>query len=125
MKLLISTFVLVFSTTQAFGICTQPVTYLQETSPAPCSGYLFTPEKEQEVRTKITTYPKLEELIGKQGQLITTLNERIKVQQDLNDNLTQQLNMQQDVNKLQNTLWFVGGIIVTTAIIYGYKKASN
>lgn len=30
--------------------CSQPVTLLQENTPAPCRGYLFTPEKELEVR---------------------------------------------------------------------------
>lgn len=36
--------------TQSFAECVKPVTALEQGASAPCRGYLFTPEKEKEIR---------------------------------------------------------------------------
>lgn len=48
----------------AFAACSQPVTLLQENTPAPCRGYLFTPEKEHEVFKLKENYKLLNEELG-------------------------------------------------------------
>ncbi len=105
-----------------FAVCDKPVTYLTETTPTPCNGYLFTPEKEQDVRVRLGSYDKLLELNSKQDQLITTLNGRIEVQQKLNDNISEQLYNREKHDKWTNMLWFIGGAFITTTIVYVVKK---
>ncbi len=42
--------VLSLYSTSVFGNCSKPVTPLNKGEPAPCQGFLFSPEKEKEIR---------------------------------------------------------------------------
>jgi hypothetical protein len=50
MKRLIAIALTISLPISSFADCTKPVTSLEEGAKAPCTGYLFTPEKELEVR---------------------------------------------------------------------------
>lgn len=126
MKQLLSFFIIISFSIQSLATeCSGPVTYLLEGQKTSCNGYLFSPEKEQEVRLMYNAYPVLEDVSKKQDELITTLNQRIDIQTNLNNNLTQQIDNKNKMDKWTNALWFVGGIIVTTAIVYATKKKDN
>src|SRR3989344_4805044 len=45
----------------SFGKCDKEITLLQEQTSAPCKGYLFTPEKELEIRLIVEDYKFLEQ----------------------------------------------------------------
>lgn len=57
-------------TSAAYGQCNKPVTLLQPNEPAPCRGYLFTPEKEQEIRLLNEDYKFLSEKLRLKDQQI-------------------------------------------------------
>lgn len=50
MKRLLSLLLAINLSSPAYADCSKPVTFLDQNTPAPCRGYLFTPEKELEVR---------------------------------------------------------------------------
>lgn len=96
--------------------CDKPVSYLQEGASAPCSGYLFTPEKELEVRFKINTYDKLTELTLKQDEMIEILNKRIDSNQKQIGLYEQKINIQQSNEFYQKVIYFGLGVLTTTII---------
>lgn len=100
----------------AQAACDKPVSYLQEGTQAPCTGYLFTPEKELEVRYKINTYDKLVELTTKQDQMIDLLNKRIDSNQKQIGLYEEKINLQQSTEFYQKLLYFGLGVITTTII---------
>lgn len=61
--------------------CPKPVMYLKKSTTAPCNGYLFSPEKELEVRLLKENY-KLQagniDIIKKQSELYQAMNEEFK-----------------------------------------------
>lgn len=92
--------------------CDKPVSYLTEGQSAPCTGYLFTPEKELEVRYKINSYDNLTELTKKQEELIDILNKRI-------ENNQKQIGLYQDKESsgyFTQLLYFGMGVLATTLI---------
>ncbi len=72
MKIILS---LLLLTNVAFA---RDVTYLSKGKPAPYNGYLFTPEKEQELRNMNERYKIQTELVEKQKELIQELNITVK-----------------------------------------------
>ncbi len=92
------------------------VTYLQEGTPAPCSGYLFSPEKEQEVRLKIIDYDRLTKLTERQSSLIDIQDQRLTGQIKLNQELIEKINNSNQKDFWQNTLYFLSGVLITGAI---------
>lgn len=115
----ILSFSLFITSSMSYGICNNPVTYLQENDKAPCVGYLFTPEKELEVRTKITNYERLENVIQKQDLLIEVLNKRVDNQIQQNINLSNELQRKENETYWQKAGFFLLGAILTGAIAYG------
>lgn len=78
----------------AYGQCAKPVTLLQPKEPAPCRGYLFTPEKEQELRLLNEDYK--------------FLNEKLRLRDRQLDLLTREVdNLQSvaDMEKQKAELW--------------------
>lgn len=106
-----------------FAECSKPVTYLQEGTPAICSGYLFTPEKELDVRLKITNYEKLELIIKKQDELVDVLNKRIEVQLQQNKELNELIATRENETFLHKALFFGLGAVLTGLISYGTIQA--
>lgn len=107
-------FSLLVSTSHA--ACDKPVTALQEGQAAPCTGYLFTPEKELEVRFKTNTYDKLTELTKKQDEMIDVLNLRIDNNQKQISLYEQKIQQNQSTEFYQKLLYFGLGVLTTTVI---------
>lgn len=84
MKNLGAAAIIFFSSLSGYSACDKAVTRLVEGSPALCTGYLFTPEKELEVRLKVSTYDQMEQLVKKQEELNNILTKRVDNLQDLN-----------------------------------------
>ena len=80
--------ILGLSKTAVAGSCSQPVTYVLVNTPAPCTGYLFSPDKEAELRLEHEKYTldlqiislKDQEL-GLYKQQVTDLQEAVKLEQ--------------------------------------------
>lgn len=96
--------------------CPEPVKYLQDFEMAPCAGYLFSPEKEMEVRIKIDNYNLLEEYSNTQTDVNELLNNRLKEAQKYNENLEKRLREEKRSNEIYNFLYFGLGVIVTGLI---------
>lgn len=99
--------------------CLQPVTHLRINEVTPCEGYLFTPEKELEVRQQVINYEQLNLMNNKQKQLIDILQQRMNIQIEQNLLLVDKLQKQE-----QYEFWKIGssfalGVIITTIISYG------
>lgn len=96
--------------------CNKPVTYLIETTPAPCTGYLFTPEKEQENRLKLEEsklYKELSEVTIEENGI---LNQRLELYQKHNKELQEQARKNEFANDLTKVLYFILG---ATAVYLG------
>lgn len=119
MKLFI-TLLLIFNISNA--TCNQSVTYLTEGSITKCTGYLFTEEKELEVRTKVDKVELLESLVKNQDQQIDILNQRVKLAQEQNLNLEKFLQNRIDTNLYVNIAFFIGGALITAFISANVNK---
>lgn len=119
MKKSLSLFLSVFLYLQySFGNCSKPVQYLTEGKPSPCTGYLFSPEQELEVRTKVNDYNRLLELTKKQDELITIQDLRLAKQVEINDNLRKQNQHMENTTMTEKLLWFGAGILLTGSTVY-------
>jgi hypothetical protein len=103
--------------------CKQPVSLLKEGEKAECLGYLFTPEKEAEVRTKIANYNNLDLITKKQDELIDILNKRVYNQIEQNQLLSNQLELREKESFTQKAIFFIVGAVVTGLIAYGTVQA--
>lgn len=108
--------ILLLSFNISWAACSQSVKYLAEGTAAPCSGYLFSPEKEQEVRTKIEQFDPMEKLVKNQDQQIDILNQRLTLAQQQNLHLEQFVQNRSDTNVYINLAFFVGGALITAFI---------
>lgn len=113
---------LLLSASIAWGECSKPVTYLTDTTPAPCTGYLFTPEKELEVRTKVLQYDTLDKLVKKQDELIDNLNQRVDLTTKQNSNLFNELQSRSNQEWYVNIAFFIGGALITAYIAANVNK---
>lgn len=63
--------------TQAFATeCQAPVKLLEEGSPAPCRGYLFSPDKELEIRIKSKEHSLLQEEISYLSKVVDNMKKK-------------------------------------------------
>lgn len=120
MKLLLS--LLLASSLSFATVCPQPVKYLTEGSAAPCAGYLFSPEKEQEVRIKIDQFEPMEKLIKNQDELISVLNQRVQLAHAQNLELEGFLQKRSDFNVYMNVAFFLAGAFLTGLIASNVGK---
>lgn len=104
----------------AFAQCPKPVTHLTKDTPAPCEGYLFSPEAEKSARQAkenekfyqgvIEDYKTLDK---KQDERSDVLTKQIMTMQGINSNLESQLS--QEKSFLNKALYVAGGAL---AIIF-------
>lgn len=113
---------ILFLSTQSFAVCTKPVTLLEEGAKTECTGYLFTPEKELEVRIKVANYDNMEKLVKKTEELNTITENRLNLYIDQNQKLMQTINTQQQTTFLQNAGFFVLGVLITGYIAININK---
>ena len=100
----------------SWAVCQQPVKYLSEGSTSPCSGYLFSPEQEQEVRLKMDRYSTLEKISAQQDVLIGIQNQRIELYQSQVMKLEEFFQYRKDREWYVNIGFFLGGAVLTAVI---------
>lgn len=100
----------------SFASCKQPVTYLGLGERAVCAGYLFSPEKEAEVRNLVQRYEILVEIVEKQERLIENLNNRVDLNQKISQNLQDQLDNKNSQSTLEKIIYFTLGIALGVGI---------
>lgn len=109
---LIITFIFLI-TNISYASCNKDVTYLKKDSKAPCTGYLFSEEKEAEVRIKIQSYDYLEKFSNKQTELINNYDNQIDVLEQKNNLLLDRINDKESKNFWENTAYFILGAVIT------------
>lgn len=99
------------------------VTYLEAGKPAPYSGYLFTVEKEQELRLldgKLELCVSKADLLMKsfdiQNGLIDIGNKRLVNHQEQIDSLNKQIIAYKGDDFWKSALYFLSGVVITGAI---------
>jgi len=113
---------LIFISSTANADC-PAVSYLQEGKPASCTGYLFTPEKELEVRTKVANYDVMTDIVKKQDELIGTMQVRINDITSNNIKLTEALSSQKARDEYQNYAYFILGAVLAGLASYAAVQA--
>jgi hypothetical protein len=111
---LISLFIsIIFFAQVTFGACNQPVTYLTEGSKTTCTGYLFTPEAEMDVRETKMNHDRLQQLTMTQEKLIEILNKRVNNNTLQNENLRNEVSNLETANTWTKVLYFGLGVLAT------------
>lgn len=103
------------------SLACNPVTYLTKGSSAACNGYLFSPEKEREVREMTIKYGTMEKLVNQQDEVIRTQDQRIDVLMQQNVNLRNQNDSMESRNQLETAIYFAIGMVIG----YGLSKGFN
>lgn len=106
---------IIFFTSTAMATC-PPVKYLSAGSVVECSGYLFSPEKELEVRKDVLALVEYKKLTTQQDDLIGILNQRIENQAKQNDNLRSEVNFLENKTTWTIALSFLAGIATTVLV---------
>lgn len=122
MKKLVSTLLIILL---SFNFTYGQVKFLEKGAEAPYSGYLFTPEKEQELRIKNSLVPLLEEQSKKQNEIIDIQNKRIESYQKNYDVLYEEYIRREKMNDWNKVLYFGIGSVVTGFIAYGLLSTLN
>jgi predicted DNA-binding ArsR family transcriptional regulator len=116
-------FLLVFLISNiSYANCKNSVTFLEKGQEAPCDGFLFTPEKEKDVRYLDLSVNYYKTLTSKQNEVIEIMDKRITNLQEHNNLLSDELNKKEKAVFLQSTLYFVLGIAVTK---FAYDNVRN
>ena len=92
--------------------CNKPVTYLTQNTPAPCTGFLFTPEKEKQVREYLKERDSFAEILGKQDELIVTQDKRIDVLLQRNTHLEKRIQSVESQSRFEQIMYFCLGLAV-------------
>lgn len=106
---------------RANTVCGKPVSYLQEGSKADCTGFLFSVEKEEEVRIKIANYDVLQIINKTQLEQIDILSQRLKISQEQNQALEKFFYDRKDKEWYVNIGFFIGGALITAFIASNVK----
>jgi hypothetical protein len=122
-KLLSLILILSFVSSQSWGACTKPMTYLLEGATTPCTGYLATPEQEAIFYRTNEENNLRKSIIEAKDKQIDLFQQHIKIYADDNARLIEK-NQQIQTNKsLENGLYFFAGAALTAFIAYGVTKA--
>ena len=96
--------------------CSKDVEYLVEGSKAPCTGYLFSPKKEYEVRFKVKTYDHIVKIMKEQDELYNTMELRLQNAHKHNIYLSKELEKQKKNDFWMKTFYFSLGAVLTGVI---------
>jgi len=109
--------------------CPKPVTLLDEGTPAPCTGFLFSPEQEKLVyqATEDAKYykllsEKLTERQALQAEQITIMDQRLQLYMNQSNELAKELNNEKNDDFWHKTLYFGLGIVVTGLAVSAAKR---
>lgn len=123
----------------AYAACDKPVTYLLNGTPAPCDGYLFTPDKERELRLldQENKYLKQESEIKDKMILnyktqTETLEEiaekerkKSELWQDRAEKITEKYVAEENNRGFRDWLFLIGGVVLTVGAGYAVGQASK
>lgn len=112
--------------------CTESVTLIEKGTPAQCTGFLFSPEAEQQAASDSSdsNYYKLinkkltdrQDLMAKQNEI---LDKRLKLYMDQSHVLSQELQRKENTSTLKQVGWFLLGIGVAGLAIHGAGQLNN
>jgi len=102
--------------------CEKPVQSLSIGDISPCSGYLFSPKKEQEIRLKVAQFDLLKKYSNTQSGINNILDKRLTNAQEYNKYLSKRLKEEKDTNFWQTALYFSLGVVVTGVIASNVGK---
>lgn len=125
---LLLTFCLTFNTFA--GECDKAVVLLKKGEPAPCEGFLFSPDAEKKASQAVDDvkyYKDLSELLHSrndllQKQLLIT-DERLMLYMKTTDELAQEVVRKQHEDFWQKAVYFGLGVAVTGLAVYGAAQA--
>lgn len=119
MKLLKTMLIALLIPAVSFG----QVKYIEKDTPAPYTGFLFTPEKEQQIRLTLIEHDflKLELEVYKDTNKL--LQERANLWQKQSTELANELVKKERLTFWQNTLYFGLGAILTGVLAVGVSRA--
>lgn len=121
------------------SICKNPVTKIEAGEISPCTGYLFSPEKEQEVREKVSENEILKEEIKLKDLKIDYLKENVKLTENIAEKESEKAEKwrqlaEKSTEALQevssssstNDLIMIGlGVLITIGAGVALEKVSN
>lgn len=128
-----------FISSLSFAECLKPVQIVEKGNSATCTGFLFSPDKEREVRTKVTDYELLlqrQDLLIQQKELYKELYEKSETQITLEREKTEtwkqaatkatnELMSTQNSRMQRDYLFFGAGILTTLLAGYALGAASK
>lgn len=119
--------------------CGKPVTLLPEGTPAPCRGFLFTPDKELEVRllskekelleSEVDTKNKLIDRLKKDnelsGQVLQLEAQKSELWRIRAEDSTKKLIESESGRQNRDLMWLIGGVLLTVAAGYAVGQAGK
>jgi hypothetical protein len=96
--------------------CNKNVQYLRSGTKAPCTGYLFSPKKEFELRFKVSTYDQMEKILNDQNKLNLVLQQRLDNTRNYNEKLINRVNELKDGKFWERAAFFGLGAVLTIII---------
>lgn len=119
--------------------CDNPVTHLKKGEPAPCTGYLFSPEKEQEVRITVQEYAIQKEELELKTKKINLLLDSNKYLEEISKKEAEKAELWrsraiESTEKLvsvesnrgkRDWMFLIGGVILTIGSGYALGQAAN
>jgi hypothetical protein len=123
----------------AYADCSKPVTFLPNGTPAPCDGFLFTPEKERELRliNEDNKYLKQEselkdKLIDNYRTQVDTLDkiaekerQKSELWQNRAETITEKYVAEENNRGFRDWLFLIGGVVLTVGAGYAVGQASK
>jgi hypothetical protein len=112
--------------------CQESVTLLDKGTPAPCTGFLFSPDAEAQAASDARDakyYKLINEKLELRHDLMLEQNEildkRLKLYMDQSHTLATELHKKESRSTWEKVGWFVLGIGVTGLAIYGAGQLNN
>lgn len=121
------------------GTCAQPVFHLLPNEAAPCEGYLFSPEKEHELRLMNEDYKFIQQeldlrqkQVDKLQQSVTLLEDVTKKEQDKAElwrakaeDSTKKYMESEDGRGRRDLIFLIGGVVLTCAAAWAVGQVAH
>jgi len=131
--------VLVMFSTSGLANCLRPVTPLKKGEHSPCTGFLFSPQKELELRIKNEEYKLLQEEvrvfllkkdfyikeIEESEVIINKEREKAELWRKLAEDTTLKYTKLQDNRGYRDWLFLIGGVVLTVGSGYALGQAAK
>lgn len=120
---------LTFNTLALASDCVESVTLIEKGTPASCTGFLFSPDAEQQAsldHRNAKYYKLLSEKLELRSTLIINQNEilekRLQLYMEQSNTLSQELQKKERMSDWQKVGYFVLGITLTSLAVYGASQ---